>query len=228
MSIRKAIGGVILLIILIAGAWALSSLQSKQRMEQQRPLGNTVTYACDARRTIVATFIEGAAAPSVQPGQPPVPTGSVMVSIGGEPTTTLARTLSADGARYANGDESLVFWSKGDTALVMRDNSMDTDYTNCTAPAAAAADAPMPGPITVSGTFVCLPHKDTSGPQTDECAFGIKDAQGRYFALMSTDPASIGTLAGGAHITVDGTFAPRSDPKYQDLGVITVTDVSTQ
>jgi membrane-bound inhibitor of C-type lysozyme len=54
---------------------------------------------------------------------------------------TLMQTISADGARYSNGNpqissgqpgaESLVFWSKGNGALIMRDNEMDPTYTNC-------------------------------------------------------------------------------------------------
>ncbi len=92
-----------------------------------------VTYSCDEGRTITASYYEGPEAPEAAPGEMPTPTGSVDVAIGDEATTTLSQTISADGIRYASADESLVFWSKGDSALVMRDNSMDLDYTNCEA-----------------------------------------------------------------------------------------------
>lgn len=36
---------------------------------------------------------------------------------------------------------------------------------------------------TLTGEFVCLPHKDTSGPQTMECAFGLKTDVDEYYAL---------------------------------------------
>ena len=35
----------------------------------------------------------------------------------------------------------------------------------------------------LEGEFVCLPHTDTTGPQTEECAFGLKTADGKYYAL---------------------------------------------
>jgi membrane-bound inhibitor of C-type lysozyme len=99
------------------------------------------TYSCDEGHSISAAYYQGAAAPEPQEGQPPTPTGSVEVSFDGGATTTLAQTISADGARYSDGDpqlsqgqpgaESLVFWNKGNTALIMRDNAMDLTYTNC-------------------------------------------------------------------------------------------------
>jgi hypothetical protein len=42
----------------------------------------------------------------------------------------LKQTLSADGARYANSDESLIFWNKGNGALVLEDGK-EKDFTNC-------------------------------------------------------------------------------------------------
>lgn len=42
---------------------------------------------------------------------------------------TLAQTISADGVRYANADESFVFWTKGNGAFVMEGN--DQTYANC-------------------------------------------------------------------------------------------------
>ena len=42
---------------------------------------------------------------------------------------TLPQTLSADGARYANADESIVFWSKGN-GLTFTENGKET-YLGC-------------------------------------------------------------------------------------------------
>lgn len=44
------------------------------------------------------------------------------------------------------------------------------------------ADAP-PRRAELAGTTVCLPHRDTSGPQTMECAFGIRTDDGVHYAL---------------------------------------------
>ncbi len=82
--------------------------------------------------------------------------------------------------------------------------------------------------ISVRGTMVCLPHKDTSGPQTMECAFGIKADDGRYYGLSDTDP-NYGNVAGvpmDVRVKVDGAFVARADSNYQDIGVIYVTAIT--
>jgi len=81
-----------------------------------------VSYTCDKSRSIMATYYIPADKSY----------GKVKVAIGTSAPITLNQTISASGIRYANSDESLVFWSKGNTALVMRDNQMDLNYTNCT------------------------------------------------------------------------------------------------
>ncbi len=40
-----------------------------------------------------------------------------------------------------------------------------------------------PQRATLEGTYVCLPHRNTSGPQTLECAFGIKATDSHHYAL---------------------------------------------
>lgn len=123
-----------LIIIIILGA---VRIWTHRKATQNAPMISSpitqATYSCDKGKTIAAAYYEGPAAPELKSGEPPTPTGWVEVSIGGAATTTLHQTISADGTRYANDDESLVFWSKGNTALIMRDNSMDLNYTNCTA-----------------------------------------------------------------------------------------------
>jgi len=41
----------------------------------------------------------------------------------------LPRTISADGGRYANADESFVFWNKGNSAFIQENNK--TTFENC-------------------------------------------------------------------------------------------------
>ena len=74
--------------------------------------------------------MDGPAAPEPKPGEPPTPTGSMTLDLGNGKPVTLNQTLSADGARYATKDESLVFWNKGRGALVLQ-NGKEKDYTNC-------------------------------------------------------------------------------------------------
>jgi hypothetical protein len=89
---------------------------------------------------------------------------------------------------------------------------------------------PATGPITVSGTMTCLLHKDTSGPQTLECAIGLKeDGTGRYFAINDQAATGVGMLGGNEHVTVSGSFTPASsDTRYQEVGTITVTSYQKQ
>jgi membrane-bound inhibitor of C-type lysozyme len=63
------------------------------------------TFACDGGRRIQAVFATG-----VQPG--------VKLTLSDGRETELPQAASASGARYANGDESFVFWNKGRTAFV--------------------------------------------------------------------------------------------------------------
>lgn len=37
--------------------------------------------------------------------------------------------------------------------------------------------------VTIKGESVCLPHRNTDGPQTMECAQGIKTSDGTYYAV---------------------------------------------
>lgn len=86
---------------------------------------------------------------------------------------------------------------------------------------------PEAGPITVQGTMVCLPHKNTSGQQTLECAYGLKKEDGLYFALRDTDPTyqNLSRAPMNTLVTVTGEFTPSPDSKYQDVGVIAVTKI---
>ncbi len=54
---------------------------------------------------------------------------TVQLSLSDGRQITLPRALSADGARYANGDESFVFWNVGDTAFITEGER--TTYENC-------------------------------------------------------------------------------------------------
>lgn len=97
-------------------------------------------------------------------------------------------------------------------------------------PAFPAIEIPLNGSIAVKGQMVCLPHRDTRGPQTLECAFGLLDAQGRYYALRDTDPTYKNISAVGMNIPVEvrGIFTARKDSKYQDIGIIEVTSIAAE
>jgi hypothetical protein len=82
--------------------------------------------------------------------------------------------------------------------------------------------------VTVDGTVVCLPHIDTSGPQTLECAYGLKDTQGKYYSLSDTDPTykNISSVPMNVPVRVVGQVTYKTDSRYQSIGVIAVTSIS--
>ena len=90
----------------------------------------SVTYACNGGHTIDATYYEGTSTTPVTEGQPPTPTGSVDITLDQGKTMHLNQTISADGGRYTNTDESFVFWSKGRGVLVL-ENEKEGMYTGC-------------------------------------------------------------------------------------------------
>jgi hypothetical protein len=94
-----------------------------------------------------------------------------------------------------------------------------------------ALDA-TPKDMTLSGTYTCLPHMDTSGPQTMECAFGLKTDDGDYYAVNFGESADAATqFQSGAHIRAEGNVvikeALSSDhwQKYNMTGIFTVTKI---
>jgi hypothetical protein len=65
-----------------------------------------------------------------------------------------------------------------------------------------------PYEASLEGEVVCLPHWDTSGPQTLECAFGLKTNDGTYYAL-SAGETSVPPYQTGQRIRVKGTVTPK-------------------
>lgn len=114
----------IVIIFVILGMWYFV----EERKIDSTNLINKVSYNCSGNKTIEATFYKGETEP-VSPGEPPIHTGSVKLILSDGRNFDLQQTISADGGRYANGDESFIFWSKGDTAFINEDNK--TTFSDC-------------------------------------------------------------------------------------------------
>lgn len=90
-----------------------------------------------------------------------------------------------------------------------------------------------PAPITLSGTYTCLPKKDTGDPVTLECGLGLQTAGGYYALDMSTlESDRYPLLTGNESLTVSGIFYPpeyissdRMMSTYDVLGVIIVETI---
>jgi len=82
--------------------------------------------------------------------------------------------------------------------------------------------------ITITGESVCLPHKNKDGPQTMECAYGIKETGGNYYGLRDPEMKFMSDLATGKTITVSGIITDEPESNYDIVGVIEIQSLSTQ
>lgn len=127
---KKNITIAALVIFIVFIAWFFM-FQQKKSAQTTEPI-NTVTYYCDGNKNITAAFYEGTSTPAADPNQPPILTGKAVLTLANSNTITLGQTISADGVRYANKDDSFVFWSKGNGAIVL-ENNKEINYVNCIA-----------------------------------------------------------------------------------------------
>jgi hypothetical protein len=87
---------------------------------------------------------------------------------------------------------------------------------------------------TLTGEQTCLPHKDTSGPQTLECAIGLKADDGAYYSMdLSKVNNGLG-IDTSKRIRVTGLLTPvealSSDhwQKYDMKGIISVDSITNE
>lgn len=128
-SRATSLGIALIVIIVVLGAMYYYT-KGPQTAAPEQPIA-TVDYSCDSGKTITAVYYKGVTIPGT-PGQPPVPGGKVDLTLSDGRAMTLPQTISADGIRYANADESFVFWSKGNGALVL-ENNQQKSYIGCIA-----------------------------------------------------------------------------------------------
>ncbi len=128
------VGAIVLLFII---GFIVQMFQNKNESLDSTPIA-VLSYACDQNKRIDVAFFDGRdVAPvvadenaSTTADAAPVPTGSVDLKLSDGRSMTLLQTISADGARFANDDESFVFWAKGNGALVLENNS-EKSYIGC-------------------------------------------------------------------------------------------------
>ncbi len=80
--------------------------------------------------------------------------------------------------------------------------------------------------VTVTGTTICLPHKNTdpNQPQTMECAIGLKDdATGINYSLKNANPPFYDT---NVKVKVMGTLADDSKSIYDTAGAIEISSIT--
>ena len=151
----------IVCVIILAAAVVFLVIHYRQSpVVEVQPIA-TALYSCNGGKTITASYYQGAAAPAPAEGQPPTPTGSVKLVFGDGQMMALAQTISADGGRYANADESFVFWNKGNGVMVL-ENGAEKNYVGCIAVAPnPAADLPQVYATSTGGFSIRLPNDFT-------------------------------------------------------------------
>ncbi len=96
-----------------------------------------------------------------------------------------------------------------------------------------SGEAVVPERRTITGEYVCLPHRDKTGPQTMECTFGLKSDTGEHYSLDFMLSSRLAPdLNVGDRLTVSGVFTPLERLsadfwyRYDIVGIISVTDFS--
>lgn len=68
----------------------------------------------------------------------------------------------------------------------------------------------VPFETSLTGEYGCIPHKKTSGPQTLECALGVKTVEGDYYSIDTSQLSQefVMSLQVGQKIIVSGHVVP--------------------
>lgn len=80
--------------------------------------------------------------------------------------------------------------------------------------------------VTLEGLAVCLPHKNTDGPQTLECAVGIKTDDGTFYGISGDTSNQLASEAGGKRrVKISGNIEPSTDTPYNITQLIAVSKI---
>lgn len=117
MNKKTFVSIIVVLVIIIVGVIVLkkapkNEVQNDPTLGQEISITGTGTFMCSNGKSIDAIFTENSAIIAVN-----------------DQVLELPQTISASGARYANADESFVFWEKGGTAFV--EESGVVTYDEC-------------------------------------------------------------------------------------------------
>ncbi|MBU6141524.1 MliC family protein [Patescibacteria group bacterium] len=198
----------------------------------------SVSYVCDAGKTIQADYYTGVSR-SGAPGQPPVPGGSVHIVLSDGRDLILPQTLSASGIRYSDGDpsvpgnESIVFWSKGNTAFVLEHNS-DMTYRGCIKVVPDTGGTPQTYESGSNGFSIRYPAGYTADQTYVYTELGPNTSIAGVKFTIPSALASGTNLSSGSYISVEeipnthectaGLFLP---PGVRSGAPLTITDQGT-
>ena len=108
---------IILILLVLAGAAWFWSYHQQESLNGLPPSVSAV-FSCPGGEDIDATFVNG-------------DNPHVDLTFSDGTSMSLPQAISADGARYANADQSYVFWNVGNMAMVQQNGT--TTLSNCVA-----------------------------------------------------------------------------------------------
>lgn len=109
---KKIIPISIAALVLIAAALTIYFVSNNKKGNSENAI-STATFNCNNGKNIHAIFFDEKVELTLSDGR----------------SMLIPQAISASGARYANQDESFVFWNKGDTAFIQENNN--TTFDNC-------------------------------------------------------------------------------------------------
>ena len=122
MDVQKDWKGVAAAIVVVVGIliavwYGVAHRNSSGTTGTSSQSGNVITavFHCAGNRAVQASFDNDA--------------NTVRLALSDGRELTVPRAISASGARYANSDESFVFWNKGNTAFITELGT--TTYSDC-------------------------------------------------------------------------------------------------
>jgi len=195
------IGFVVWLFVVYGGSAQTSTVVQTS----ETPLAKT-HYQCDAAKTIDAEYYNDSGARAAnQPNEPPTPAGRVAIRLSDGRSATLPQTISASGIRYANADESMIFWSKGNGAFLIENNRQT--YAGCIKIADDPGGLPQVFESGSQGFSIRYPAGYTVDTSYKYQALGPgKDIGGIRFTIASS-------TAGGTNLSNDTYFSVEEMPQ---------------
>jgi membrane-bound inhibitor of C-type lysozyme len=101
-------------ILALLAAFAVAMLLAGSASAGETPVARA-TFNCKDGKSIAATFYADKVELKLSDGR----------------SVSLPQAMSASGARYANKDESFVFWNKGNTAFITEGAGGKETYSDC-------------------------------------------------------------------------------------------------
>ncbi|MFA5936739.1 MAG: DUF333 domain-containing protein [Candidatus Paceibacterota bacterium] len=113
---KKTLSIIFVLFLIIIGILYYYQQNNQKNITIEKPTDtviNSATFSCAENKTIQTIFFKDKVELTLSDGR----------------NMLLLQAISASGARYANADESFVFWNKGDTAFIEEEGK--TTFKEC-------------------------------------------------------------------------------------------------